>query len=83
MIHRKNSQFEWIDWYCFDKQCFDLQKKFPYRKWKKEVVKKYNAYLMVNLSDDLDYDNIYVCEYSSVDTVDGKRYFHSVEKGEK
>ena len=41
------------------------------------------AYLMVNLSDDLDYDNIYICEYSSVDIVDGKRYFHSVEKGEK
>lgn len=82
MIHRKNNKFEWIDWYCFDKHCFDLPKKFPYRKWKKEVVKKYNAYLMVNLSDDLDYDNIYVCEYSS-DTVDGKRYFHSVEKGEK
>lgn len=83
MIHRKKNKFEWIDWYCFDKQCFDLPKKFPYRKWKKEVVKKYNAYLMVNLSDDIDYDNIYVCEYSSVDIVDGKRYFHSVEKGEK
>ena len=55
MIHRKKNKFEWIDWYCFDKQCFDLPKKFPYRKWKKEVVKKYNAYLMVNLSDDIDY----------------------------
>jgi hypothetical protein len=46
MVHRKKNKFEWIDWYCFDKQCFYLPKKFPYRKWKKEVVKKYNAYLM-------------------------------------
>lgn len=42
--------------------------RFPIRKWKKEINKKYYAWVDVSLSEidkegGLDFNNIYVCEY--------------------